>query len=379
MTTEDSQGTLTQEQMDQALAQGEADGGSFDLVIQCDQEYCEIVLDRETLQAFADSSGTTLTLQTEGVVLTFDQLAVRHILSQVSTYTVLAVSKPEHLSASALQDFGDRPFYDLAVLDGNGAAMENFGNGLVKVNLRYDLETSQTEGQILAGRVMDNGQSQYQLKSLYDGSYLQWLGDGLGIFGIVYRDLSGVLVDVQGIWSEPFLAFTDSRRLYALASSIRAEDKISREMYLAVLGILEGINPEDYAGTQVFSDVDVNSPFAPYVAWAYEKGITDGVGNNKFGPNQEITRQEIAVMLEDYIRNLGLELPAVTDSTDYSDQSSISGWAVDAVNFVQAAGLMEGLPGNSFLPVGISSYGEHAVSIMRLVECMLSINTVYLG
>ncbi len=349
------------------------------LVVQVPGSTTDLKLDRDALQAVADSKADTFTLVTDGVILTFDQNAIAHILTQVSTYTVFSVAKPDNLSPEALEMFGNRPFFNLAVLDGFGREIPHFADGLVKVSLVYNPSADKVHENIVAGRVLDDGTPEYQLKSLFDGTHLQWVGNDLGIFGIAYRELTGTLKDADDHYASRFLYFTDCRELYNMTTEVFADEQINRYMYVAILGILEGIDPADYAGIQVFDDVPADSPFAPYVAWANRVGISDGMGNNKFGGNSQITREQMAVMLEEYIKTLDVQLPTINETSRYNDQINIASWAANSVEYVQSVGLMEGTPNNAFLPAGLSTYGEHAVSIYRLVECLLSINTVYLG
>jgi hypothetical protein len=109
-----------------------------------------------------------------------------------------------------------------------------------------------------------------------------------------------------------------------------------------------------------FSDIQ-NSIFRDSIIWAREVGVTVGVGGNRFRPNDEITREQIAAML---YRLLGDEKPApvnVLDKYSDADKNSISPWAVDAVNWAAYNGLL-GL--NTDLRPGASATRAEAVTMI---------------
>jgi hypothetical protein len=86
---------------------------------------------------------------------------------------------------------------------------------------------------------------------------------------------------------------------------------------------------------------------------AYRLGIVNGLTNDTFGPKNPITRQEMSVML---LRTVRLSKPGValdtTMKTTFTDSSSISSWAQDAMNFVVNYGIMNGVAGNKLDPHG---------------------------
>jgi stage II sporulation protein D len=121
-----------------------------------------------------------------------------------------------------------------------------------------------------------------------------------------------------------------------------------------------------------FSDVDYNSYYAGYAIWAYEKGIVDGMGSSDvFAPENKVTREQICKMLDGYVTYAGLTLAQNGSSVTFSDQSSISSWAVNGVAAMQKAGIVQGEKSGSsyvFRPRSYAKRCEAAAMFQRLAQ-----------
>ena len=75
----------------------------------------------------------------------------------------------------------------------------------------------------------------------------------------------------------------------------------TRAMFVTVLGRIAGIDQNQYKGTCTFRDVKKDWA-EPYIAWAAKNNIVTGVGDNRFGPNNYVTREQAAVILFNYLK-----------------------------------------------------------------------------
>ena len=80
-------------------------------------------------------------------------------------------------------------------------------------------------------------------------------------------------------------------------SAFEPNGGMTRAMMVTVLGRVAQIDPDDYSGGSGFTDVEPGSWYEPYVAWAVESGITLGVGEGLFAPNDPVTRAQMALFL----------------------------------------------------------------------------------
>ena len=83
---------------------------------------------------------------------------------------------------------------------------------------------------------------------------------------------------------------------------------MTRGMFVTALGRLAGINPDSYK-TGKFTDVKADAYYAPYVNWAAQTGIVEGVTAITFAPDTNINREQMAVIMANYAKKLGCDLP----------------------------------------------------------------------
>lgn len=74
---------------------------------------------------------------------------------------------------------------------------------------------------------------------------------------------------------------------------------LTRGMFVTALGRLAGVDPADYS-TGKFTDVKADAYYASYVNWAASKGIVSGTTSTTFAPDSQITREQMAVIMENY-------------------------------------------------------------------------------
>ena len=134
--------------------------------------------------------------------------------------------------------------------------------------------------------------------------------------------------------------------------------KMTRGMVVQTLYALAG-KPK-VSKTTRFPDVKPGDWYADAVAWAVKKGVASGYDNGRFGPNDTITREQMAVMLHGYQKK-----PHSNQSLKFVDADRISGWARPAVNWAVEKGLMNGVEGNRFAPSATATRAEGAVIMMQ--------------
>lgn len=131
-----------------------------------------------------------------------------------------------------------------------------------------------------------------------------------------------------------------------------------------------------YAGSPAgwenpFTDVPNGSWFTQAVAWAAENGIVNGVGNNKFEPDSNITREQMAAILFRYAAKSGFDTSARGNLDQYPDRGDVSGYAVEPLSWAVAEGLIKGTDnGNGILldPQGNATRAQVATIIMRFIR-----------
>jgi len=141
---------------------------------------------------------------------------------------------------------------------------------------------------------------------------------------------------------------------------------MTRAMLVTVLYRLEG-QPAVYGGS-TFADVAAGQWYTDAVIWASRKGIVNGLGNGKFGVDDNITREQMAAILYRYAQNCGYDTAARAYLSGYSDAAKISTYAKEAMAWANAMGLINGRTATVLAPDGTATRAEVAAIFHRFVE-----------
>lgn len=153
------------------------------------------------------------------------------------------------------------------------------------------------------------------------------------------------------------------------ATTFGPKEGMTRGMFVTVLARLENADAYLYT-TQRFKDVDSNHWAYTYVNWAYAHGLTNGIDNTHFGVDRHITREQMSVLFDRYLKYKNENLTSVTENYLYADHSSISNYAISSVTTCQKYGLITGKTDNIFDPKGNSTRAEVAAVFQRLSRAL---------
>ena len=112
--------------------------------------------------------------------------------------------------------------------------------------------------------------------------------------------------------------------------------------------------------------------YAAPVAWAQKNGILSGYPNGMFGPNDGVTREQMALIIQKYLAFCGKDI-SVTDAgwqklRSFSDSSEISSWAREGVAFCLEQGILTGMSNEIFSPGTKTTRGQFCVILTQLEE-----------
>ena len=138
----------------------------------------------------------------------------------------------------------------------------------------------------------------------------------------------------------------------------------TRGMLVTILYRLEG--EPAVTGEAGFDDVG-DTWYTDAVIWAAANDIVNGIGDNQFGPENTLTREQLVTMLYRYAQNKGYDVTASADLSGYPDAGQIQSWAQDAMTWAVAEGIVEGMDGN-LNPAGHATRAQIATILMRFCE-----------
>ncbi len=151
-------------------------------------------------------------------------------------------------------------------------------------------------------------------------------------------------------------------------TTFEPETAMTRGMLVTVLWRYAQ-SPEE--GENTFTDVGAGEWYTKAVAWASHNGIVNGVGNGRFDPNSEITREQMATILYRYAQKYGFDTESTTNLDSFPDSGSISSYAVAAFRWAVAEGLINGSQENGVAylqPQGDATRAQVATILMRFIE-----------
>ena len=135
----------------------------------------------------------------------------------------------------------------------------------------------------------------------------------------------------------------------------------TRGMIVTILYRMAGKPAAD--GTS-FADVEQDAYYADAVAWAAESGIVMGYGDGTFGPNDSITREQMATMLYRYAGS-----PAVTQTAlQFADSGEVSSYATNAISWAVQQGILSGKTGNILDPQGDATRAQVAQMLQNYLQ-----------
>lgn len=140
---------------------------------------------------------------------------------------------------------------------------------------------------------------------------------------------------------------------------------ITRGQIVTILWRQEG---SPAASNSSFDDVASSAYYAKAVAWAAENGIVGGYGNGKFGPNDPITREQLAAILYRYAQFKGMDTtPGGMAIREYSDYDSISAYALQAMQWAVSAQIITGTSTTTLSPAGTATRAQAACLMQRFL------------
>ena len=149
------------------------------------------------------------------------------------------------------------------------------------------------------------------------------------------------------------------------ANTFSPKANTTRGMVVTVLYRLEN-QPSTSAAS--FTDVASGAYYANAVAWANANGIVSGYGSGKFGPNDKVTREQLAAILYRYAQYKKYDVSGAKSLDGYTDAQSVSSYAVPALQWANAVGVVTGKSGNKLDPKGNATRAEVAAMLMRFCE-----------
>ena len=178
---------------------------------------------------------------------------------------------------------------------------------------------------------------------------------------------SGKATDIDGHWAKDSINYALENNLIDLiGNEFKPNKNATRYNVVKALGRFKKIDVEKYKGKSL-KDVDANSEESAYVNWAIENGIIAGYEDNTFGGDREITREEIARILNLFAEKFDIKVKNL-EAPKFKDQNKISDWASKDVKEATEKGLLVGRDDGTFGPKDNLTRAEVAQMIVNMIK-----------
>ena len=207
--------------------------------------------------------------------------------------------------------------------------------------------------------------------------FAQWMYSGIGTQPISPTD--PVSSTDPDDWNNPYIDVNITDWFYEAVRFVSTEglmigtssnmfspnEPMTRAMMVTVLYRLEG--EPAVSGNMPFLDVKAGEWYSDAILWASKDDLVLGYGNGNFGPFDHITREQAMTILYRYAQSKGLDVSAAGDLSGYTDMKDISDWALPAMKWAVAEGIMQGRTPTTTVPQGTSTRAELAMILMRFL------------
>lgn len=174
--------------------------------------------------------------------------------------------------------------------------------------------------------------------------------------------------DMNGHWAYDAVSYAYKNSLMngVNASRFAPDSTLNRAMMVTMLYRMTG-SPA-VSGNSVFSDVPSGKWYSDAVQWASVNGVVNGVGKDRFAPDTQITREQMASMMMRYAQFKQYSTGKSADLSAFNDAGSISSWALESMKWANAAGLINGRTASTIAPQDTATRAEAATILMRFCE-----------
>ena len=339
-------------------------------------------LSQTALQSLVSAGVSSLELKGAPVSLGLDLKALQEIQKQSTGKITISITPATGLSKAAKALVGNRPVYNIIVTytDKNkkSQSVSSLGSGTATLSIPYAPDKNEAVGYLFGVYVDGKGNASRIGSSVYDANSRSILLDTnhFSVYGVGYTVPAVKFTDIESHWAKESIDYIVGRGLISGVSktAFSPDTAMTRGVLATALGKLAGVDVKLYT-TNSFTDVKADSPFRPYIEWAYKEGIIQDIGNSRFAPNRAITREEIAVIIANYAKATGYALPVLREAVTYADNSNIGSVYQTAVKAMQQAGIMMGGTGNKFNPRFDATRAEVSSMLYRYIKLTIDPST----
>lgn len=273
------------------------------------------------------------------------------------------------LPAGAQAQLNGEVVYDIELtIDGKKLTQFDGKDDLV-IELPYTLKANEKPNNVVVYDVKDNGELRVVTNGKYNAATgkIEFKPTYLSKYTVAYVATS--FKDVNQDWAKDAISALGARGIVKGVGDgeFNPNGQVTRAEFITMLMKLFDLSDE--SATTSFSDVKQGAWYHGNIATAQKLGIVNGKPNGRFGVHENITREDMAVMVYKAVQIKQLALVS-GEATAFKDEANIASYAKQAVEAIQGAGIINGVGNDEFAPKKNASRAEAAVMIYNLLGLM---------
>lgn len=333
-----------------------------------------VTLQQTDLNKITSQTDASFAVTSPFISVSFDGKALDAINKADSGGTVVFTAgavDSSTLTATDRAKVQGRPIYSFSVLNGS-RQVSHFGGGKATITIPYTLFPGENANAVVIYHLDESGRLK-TVRGCYDAATgtVVFKTAHFSKFVIAHNPVtfSDIAADA---WYRNAAEFIAARGITSGTgnNNYNPQARLTRGQYVVLLmnAYQLGLNTDNYSHIHNFSDAG-NTYYTEYLLAARALGLVNGIGNNLFAPEKEVTRQEMFVLLYNALALLD-ELPVATGDSrldSFSDAGLVATWARDAVSSLVSAGIVGG-SGNHLYPTTPATRAEMAQILYRLLS-----------
>jgi hypothetical protein len=321
-------------------------------------------------------NGMSLTVRTDKATITLD----------TATLTAIAETAKDGETVKIAAEAVDTSVIDLNITVGSAPITAFVGTVTVSVPYTPEAATAAEDYDLLTVYHLDDDGNITEMKGAkYDAA--------TGKITFATTHFSKFLISE---WINPFTDIAKGEWYYKAAryaysnalitgttdTTFAPQATLTRAMLATILyrnaAVGDGVHTVPPSPETPFTDVASGQWYTPAIAWASSNNLITGIGNNKFAPNDPITREQFATLLYRYTQwfAAGNGTPRAASPTDanlsaYTDAETVSDWAREAMVWAVSTGLITGRTETTLAPKTAANRAEAAMLLQRYLETIM--------
>lgn len=339
-------------------------------VVKGDADKVSVVLPTDAVEDIVEDTDADLVIRTEGGEVRIPNDTLAEVVKE-ATGDEIIITIEETDAADAKAKLPEEAQTEKAIavsvtITSGGKEISTFGGKTLEVLIPVDTKIYEEGKTYTAYIISKDGSVEETTATIKDGYAVVIMSHFSTV--IITKEEAVPFTDINGHWAYDAILYAYHNGLMNGIGDEKFDPNgtLNRAMLVTILYRLEGkpavtaVNP--------FDDVKDGKWYTDAIIWAADNELVNGYGNGKFGPEDDITREQMAKILFAYSKLKGYDSSKANDLAAYTDAENISGWALDAVKWANAVNLITGRTETTIVPGGNATRAEAATILMRYME-----------